>query len=93
MIARAAALHPFENASAGVLQGNIDVVAQRPVLGDSIEQPLRHAVRVEVEKTDPAGVFYTRQAVQQSRQAVAQAQIFAVAGRVLADQANLTNPR
>ena len=92
-VAVRAALHALQHGGAGVLQRHVDVLHQRRVLGDGIEQLLRHFVRIAVEEPDPLGVlgFDLRQARQQLRQAVLQAEILAVAGGVLADQVDLAH--
>src|SRR5580692_2542396 len=53
-----------------------------------IQQFLRYAIRIRVQKADPQQVLNLRQAFEQLRQAVAKAQILAVGSRVLADQGN-----
>ena len=51
-----------------------------------IEQSLRDAIGIGVEKTHPGEGFDARQAFEQRGQAVAQAEVFAVGGGVLADE-------
>ncbi len=58
-----------------------------------IQQFLRHAIRIRVKETHPQQVFDLRQSLKQLRQAVAQAQIFAVRSRVLSNQSNLACAR
>ena len=90
-IARRAALHSLQDVGAGVLQRDIDVAANLVVLGDRIQQALADAVRVGIEKTNPARLFDARQAVEQRRQTVLDAQIFAIRRRILANQVDLSH--
>ena len=53
---------------------------------ERIQQFLRHAIRISVKKAHPQQIFDLRQPLEQLRQPIAQAQIFAVRSRVLADQ-------
>ena len=59
------------------------------IRGDGLEQLARDLVGIGVQKPDPAQFVDLRQSLQQLRQAVLQAEIFAVAGCVLADERDL----
>ncbi len=61
--------------------------------GDRVQQALRDLVWICVQKPHPAQVFDACEFLQQQRQAVLQSKIFAVAGRVLADQRDLAHAR
>ena len=76
----------FRTAGRCVLQRNIDVGTNLVVGRDGFEQPRRDFVGICVEKANPAQVFNPGQFLQQKRQAIFQAKILAVTGRVLADQ-------
>ena len=60
---------------------------------DGFEQPAGDLVGIGIKKTDPAQVFNSREFFQQKCQAILQAEIFAIAGRVLADQSDLAHAR
>ena len=83
-----AALHARENAAAGMLQRNIQILRQTRMRGNRLQQSRRDAVRVAVEKANPAQILDLRQAFEQQRQPISNAQVFAVVGRVLPDQRN-----
>ena len=88
-----AALHPRENAAAGVLERHVEIFRQARMRRNGFEQARRDAIRVAVEKTNPVQVFDLREALEKSRQAVADAEIFAVKRGVLADQGNFADAR
>ncbi len=79
-IAVRAALHALQNRGAGVLQRHVDILDQRLVLGDRVQQLLRDAVRIAIQKPHPFFVrrLNLRQPRHQLRQTVLQAQILAV---------------
>ncbi len=87
----AAALHALQHRGRRVLQGNVDVGADFVVAGDRLQQPLGDLVGIGVEKAHPAQLFDERQPFEQQRQAVFQAEVFAVAGGVLADERDLAH--
>ena len=92
-VAGCSALHALQHRGAGMLQRHVDVLDQRGVLRDRIEQLLGDLVRIGVEETHPFRLrrFDLRQAGEQLRQTVFEAEIFAVAGGVLADQIDLAH--
>jgi hypothetical protein len=61
--------------------------------GDGIEQARRDAIGITIEEAHPVQVFDLRQALEQSGQAVAQAEVFAVESGVLADQRDFAHAR
>src|ERR1039458_3834203 len=61
--------------------------------GDRLQQLRRDAIRITVKETNPVEFFDLRETLEQSRQAVAQSEILAVEGRVLADQGNFAHAR
>ena len=61
--------------------------------GDGVEQARRDAIRVAIEEANPVEIFDLREALEQKRQAVAQAEVFAVESGVLADQRNFAHAR
>ena len=75
----------------GVLQRHIQIRADVFVLGNGLEQTSGDLIGVSVKKANPTQVFYTRQFLQQESQAILQAKIFAVAGRILPYQCNFTH--
>ena len=87
------ALHAFEDKRAGMLQGHVDVLHERFVGGDGIEQLLRDLIWIGVEETDPFGEFggdlgETREELSQ---AVFETEVFAVTSGVLTDQIDFAN--
>src|ERR1035438_5117378 len=92
-IARSSALHALKDAGAGVLERHVDVLGERGVFGDGVEQALGDLIRIGVEEADPLlgrGVDL-REAGEQIGQAVVEPEILAVAGGVLADQVDLAD--
>ena len=84
-----AALHSLENFGRGVLERHIEILADVVVFRDGLEQAAGDAVRICIEKPQPAQPFDPGQRVEQCGKAVLQAQVFAVAGGVLADEGDL----
>ena len=60
-------------------------------LGDGVEQSAGDAVGVGVEEAQPAQAFDLGERVEELGEAVLEAQVFAVAGGVLADQRDLAD--
>ena len=54
--------------------------------GDGLQQLAGDLVGISVEEAHPAQLLDLRQTLQQQRQAILQAEVFAVAGRVLPDE-------
>jgi len=82
------ALHGLEYGGRGVLQGNVEIFADVVVLGDGFKQLVGDAVGVGVEEAEPAEVGDAGELVEEGCEAVFEAQVFAVAGGVLADEGN-----
>ena len=59
--------------------------------GDGFQQLAGDLVGIGVEEADPAQLFDLRQPLQQQRQPIFQAEVFAVAGGVLPDQRDLAH--
>ena len=92
-VGRPAALHAPQHARARVLQRHVDILHQRLVRGDGVQQPPGHLVGVRVQEADPlftAGLDL-RQARQKPRQAVGDPQVLAIAGGVLPDQVDFAH--
>ena len=87
----AAALHALEDAGAGVLQRDVEVLGDVVVLRDGLEQPRRDLVGVGVEEAEPREAGQDGEGVEQLREAVGEAEVFAVAGGVLADEGDLAD--
>src|SRR5215218_7150343 len=88
-LGRAAAAHAPQHGRAGVLQRQVEVAADDRVGGHLLEQPGRELVGLEVVEADPAQAVDPGQVAQQVDQGLAAAQVLAVAGRVLGNQADL----
>ena len=69
-----------------MLQRHIDVLRQPRMLSNGIQQFLRYAIRIRIQKSHPQQFFDLREFRQQLRQTIAQAQVFAVGSRILSDQ-------
>ena len=69
-----------------MLQRHVEILADVIVLGDGREQAPCDAVGVGIEEAQPAQAFNPRERVEQQGEAVLDAEIFAVAGGVLADE-------
>ena len=74
-----------------MLQGHIHVGADLFVLRDCVQQLAGNLVGIGVEETHPTQVFDRRKFFQQKREAIFQAEIFAIASGVLADQGNFSH--
>src|ERR1019366_4980229 len=84
-----AALHALEHSGRGVLEWNVEIFADVVMAGDGREQAAGDAVGVGVEEAEPAEAFDAGERVEQEGEAVLEAEIFAVAGGVLADEGDL----
>ena len=91
MSGSSAALHALQHRGRCVLQRDVDVRADLVVGGDGLQQLAGDLVGIGVEEAHPAQLFDLRQPLQQQRQAVFQAEVFAVAGGVLSDERDLAN--
>ncbi len=87
----AAALHAFEDAGAGVLEGDVEILCDGVVLGHRLEQSRGDLVGVGVEEAQPAQAGEDGECVEQGGEAVGEAEVFAVAGGVLADEGDLAD--
>ncbi len=79
-------LHARQNAAAGVLQRDVQILHQPLMLRDCFEQLRCDAIRIAIKEANPAQLFNVREPFEQQRQPIAHAQIFAVESRVLPDQ-------
>src|SRR6185503_20843162 len=82
----ATALHALQGCGRGMLQRYVDVGTDLLVSRDGIEQFAGNFVRIGIEKPNPAEPLDSGKLVQQQRQAILQAKVLPVAGRVLADE-------
>ena len=87
------ALHALQHRRAGVLQRHVDVLDQRVVRGDGVEQLLRDLVRDSSTGNGPIFRAASRSApgAPAAWRAILHPEIFAVAGGVLADQVDLAH--
>ena len=85
-IGAGAALHGFEHGGRGVLERDVEIFADVVVLRDGVEQLAGDAVGVGVEEAEPAQAVDAGELVEEGGEAVFDAEIFAVAGGVLADE-------
>jgi hypothetical protein len=76
-----------------VLQGDVEIFADVVVFGDGFKQLAGDAVGIGVEEAEPAEAFDAGELVEEGGEAVFDAEIFAVAGGVLADEGDLLTPR
>ena len=90
-VAVGAALHAGQDVAAGMLQRHVDVFGQAFVGGEGFEHFLRYAIWIGVEKAHPEQVFDLGEAFEELREAVAQVEVFAVGGCVLADQGDFAS--
>ena len=74
-----------------MLEGQVQVVADVVVAGDGFEQAAGDAVGVGVEEAEPAEVGDFGERVEECGEAVLEAEVFAVAGGVLADEGDLAD--
>ena len=87
----AAALHALEDAGAGVLQRHVEVLGDRVVRRDGFQQARGDLVGIGVEEAQPAQAGDDGDGVEQRGEAVGHAEVFAVAGGVLADEGDLAD--
>jgi GGDEF domain-containing protein len=81
----------FEDGGRRVLQRHVEIFADVVVPGDGVKQLAGDAVGIGVEEAQPAQAFDAGERVEQSGEAVFEAEVFAVAGGVLADEGDLLN--
>ena len=72
-----------------MLEGQVEVVANVVVAGDGFEEAAGDAVGIGVEEAEPAEVGDLGERVEELRQAVLEAEVFAVARGVLTDEGDL----
>jgi hypothetical protein len=74
-----------------VLERHVEVFADVVVAGDGFEESAGNAVGIGVEEAEPAQAVDAGERVEQGGEAVLEAEVFAVAGGVLADEGDLAN--
>ncbi len=87
----AAALHALEDAGAGVLERDVEVLGDVVVRRHGLEQPRRDLVGIGVEEAEPAEAGQGGEGFEELGEAVGEAEVFAVAGGVLADEGDLAD--
>ncbi len=90
-VSGAAALHGLEDGGAGVLEGDVEVFGDVGVAGDGFEEAGGDLVGVGVEEAEPAEAGEGGEGVEELGEAFGEAEIFAVAGGVLADEGDLAD--
>ena len=76
-----------------MLQRDVEIFADVVVPGDGVKQVAGDAVGVGVEEAQPAEAVDAGEGVEECGEAVFDAEIFAVAGGVLADEGDFLTPR
>ena len=76
-----------------MLQGHVEIFADVVVLRDGVEQLAGDAIGIGVEEAEPAQAFDLGERVEQRGEAVFEAEVFAVAGGVLADEGDFARRR
>jgi len=74
-----------------VLERNVEIFADVVVLGDGVEEFIGDAVGVGVEEAEPTQVGDACELVEEGGEAVFEAEIFAIASCVLADEGEFLN--
>src|SRR5437899_8113162 len=74
-----------------MLQRHVHVLDEARMRGDGVQQFLRDAIRIAIEKAHPNEIFDWREAVEEQREAIAQAEIFPIRSGVLADECHLAD--
>ncbi len=74
-----------------MLERDVEIFADVVVLGDCLEELAGDAVGVGVEEAEPAEAWDAGELVEECGEAVLDAEVFAVAGGVLADEGDLLN--
>ena len=87
----AAALHGLEDRGAGVLEGDVEVFCDGVVACHGFEQARGDLVGVGVEEAEPAQAGERGEGVEELGEALFEAEVFAVAGGVLADEGDFTD--
>ena len=72
-----------------MLEWNVEIFADVVMAGDGREQAAGDAVGVGVEEAEPAEAFDAGERVEEGGEAVLEAEVFTVAGGVLADEGDL----
>src|SRR6185437_9758486 len=85
----AATLHALEHGWTGMLERDVEVLRDIVVACDGLQQPRGDLVGIGVEETQPAQARQRCEGFEELGQAVFDAEVFAVAGCILADQGNL----
>ncbi len=86
-----AALHALEDGGRGVLERQVEIFADVGVRGDGFEQASGDAVGIGVEEAEPAEAFDAGEGVEERGEAVAEAEVFAVTGGVLANEGDFAD--
>src|SRR5581483_8827463 len=88
-----APLHPLQHWRARVLQRHVDVLHERRMRGDRVEQFLVYPIRIRIQETDPflMGRFDPGQPRQKFCESVTNSEILSITGRILPDQVDLTH--
>jgi hypothetical protein len=74
-----------------VLERQVEIFADVVVLRDRLEQFAGDAVGISVEKTEPLEVRDAGEPIEEGGETVAEAEVFAVAGGVLADESDFAD--
>ena len=90
-IGASAALHALEHVGRGVLKRQVEIFADVVVLRDGVEKFAGDAIGIGVEEAEPAEIWNAGERVEQSGETIAEAEIFAVAGGVLADEGDFAD--
>ena len=90
----AGAVHGAQDIAIGMLERHVEVGQKRVVLGHHVDHPQRQDGRVDVEHAQTQGKFGNAfdDRLEQCRQSVLDAEIGAVADRVLGDEHDLLRP-
>src|SRR5262249_50717888 len=88
-----AALHGGKHIARSVLQGHIEIPHEPWMFRNRVEQLLRHAIWIRIEKTDPSKLPDLREPREKMRKSITQAEIFSVACCVLPDECDFANAR
>ena len=81
----------LRTAGAGVLEGDVEILGDGVVLGHRFEQAGGDLVGVGVEEAEPAQAGEDGEGVEELGEAFGEAEVFAVAGGVLADEGDLAD--
>jgi hypothetical protein len=91
MSAEAPRFMRLQDIGRGVLEGHVEIFADVVVARDGFEELAGDAVGIGVEEAEPAEVGDAGELVEECGEAVFEAEVFAVAGGVLADEGDFAN--